>query len=59
MLSTSKRHVCDVMASTIDTPTCASTSVAKRNYRRLSCCFEECSAFTKLEEDDHEKVEDS
>ena len=26
------------MASTIDTPTYASTSIGKSNYRRLSCC---------------------
>ena len=59
MLSTSKGTSAYIMASTIDTPTCASTSVGKRNYRRLSCCFEECSPPTKLEEGEHEKVEDS
>ena len=59
MLSTSEGASAYGMASIIDTPTCASTSVGKRNYCRLSCCFEECSAPTKLEDGEHEEVEDS
>ena len=59
MLSTGKGKSAYAMASNIDTATCASTSVGKRNYRRLSCCFEEIYAPTKLKEGEHEKVEDS
>ena len=47
MLSTNKGTSAYAVASTVDTPICAPTSVEKGNCRRLSCCFEECSASTK------------